>query len=150
MKKTLIAVAIALLSSTAVFAQAPEHRGPANHTEAVGGPAKWFEGIDLSDQQKAQLEELKTQFTHQTRENTSERRENARQKAVAKRREHLNKIKQILTPEQYITFLENTFVNTPAPQPRNRQGNADKRGRRAARANNGAVQTVNQAAELAQ
>lgn len=77
-----------------------------------------FEGLNLSDAQKEQLKQLQE----------SRRADFAKQKAAKKeakqaaksqkmadrkqaRRDHLAKIKAILTPEQYVTFLENNFVD---------------------------------------
>lgn len=59
-----------------------------------------FEGITLTADQQAKLDVLKS---------NKEARPDRRQM----KREYLAKVKEILTPDQYVVFLENSFVNTP-------------------------------------
>lgn len=66
-----------------------------------GGAARCnaFEGLNLSDQQKSQLQALGQDCKVQRDK-----------KQCDGRKERLAKIKTILTPEQYTQFLENNFV----------------------------------------
>ncbi len=66
-----------------------------------GGAARCnaFEGLNLSDQQKSQLQALGQDCKLQRDK-----------KQCDGRKERLAKIKTILTPEQYTQFLENNFV----------------------------------------
>lgn len=67
-------------------------------------PMAAFESLNLTDQQKTQLQEV---FNNQNKDN--------KQKCDSSRREmrklRLEKIKSILTPEQYVQFLENKVLN---------------------------------------
>ncbi|MDE7388130.1 MAG: hypothetical protein K2M97_02625 [Muribaculaceae bacterium] len=77
-----------------------------------------FEGLNLSDAQKEQLKQLqesrRAEFAKQ-KNAKKEAKKAAKDQKVADRkqvrRDHLAKIKAILTPEQYVTFLENNFVD---------------------------------------
>ena len=60
-----------------------------------------FEGIELTEQQKASLKALRTQ-------------EKGKRDG---RKEYLGKVKEILTPEQYVTFLENIATSRPMGRP---------------------------------
>lgn len=73
-----------------------------------------FEGIELSDVQKEQLKNL-----HQKRrENMKDFRNKKNEGDTCKikspremRRKQLDELKNILTPEQYVQYLENSFIN---------------------------------------
>lgn len=80
-----------------------------------------FSGITLTDAQKAKLDELKAKNKaareakkkegKDRREGlTAEQKEKLRTEKAAERRAFLAEVKEILTPEQYATFLENNFV----------------------------------------
>lgn len=73
-----------------------------------------FEGITLTEQQKTALEGLKPAKCDQTGNNTTadKQRPDRRQG----RRDYLNSVKNILTPDQYVVFLENIVVESPAPR----------------------------------
>ena len=135
MKKTLLSLAILLASSTGIsaFAQAPaQNAKSATTTEAKArkGERKQapnpFEGLNLTDQQKSQLKDLKPGITKEKREEMKAqdkaRKEQAKAQAAEQRKaraearkqsrhDYLAKVKAILTPEQYVQFLENNFVN---------------------------------------
>ncbi len=61
-----------------------------------------FEGLTLTDQQKTQLAELRKEH--------KARGESKQQAKVDYRKDRLAKIKSILTPEQYVQFLENSYL----------------------------------------
>lgn len=77
-----------------------------------------FEGLTLSDTQKAQLQQLNAQRKAdrqqmaQTRKDNKQRNDSAR---IAERRaakkSYLEQVKAIIGPDQYVVFLENMYVN---------------------------------------
>ncbi len=69
-----------------------------------------FSTLNLSDDQKAQIREL-----------------NATKRDI-QMRDYLGKIKNILTPEQYVQFLEQSYVNSPAQGRPALRGNAYRQG----------------------
>lgn len=78
-----------------------------------------FEGLNLSAEQQTKLEALKTECQAQRKANAEARKADKqnRQKANKEearkaRTEQLAKIKAILTPEQYVQFLENNYLST--------------------------------------
>lgn len=79
-----------------------------------------FEGITLSAEQQAKIKDLQSKCAAQNKNNSKARKEarkESREKAANDRRsgkrQYLNEMKQILTPEQYVTFLENMALNGP-------------------------------------
>lgn len=138
MKKTILSLAVLLASSIGVsaLAQTPGQnaRQAVDATTAATVDAKKvkgerknapkhnpFEGLNLTEQQQARLDALKP---------TAEQRAQAKAEKQAKkeadrkarfeqraqqRRDYLAKVKAILSPEQYMQFLENNYVdNAPA------------------------------------
>lgn len=77
-----------------------------------------FEGMTLTDSQQAQLQQLDSKRQadrakkEQVRKDDRQRRDSAR---IADRRaakkSYLEEVKAILTPDQYVVFLENIYVN---------------------------------------
>ena len=59
-----------------------------------------FAGIELTDDQRAAVDSLQTG-----------QRQSQRQLRRQSRREYLDQLKQILTPEQYVQYLENLAIN---------------------------------------
>lgn len=59
-----------------------------------------FAGIELTDDQRAAVDSLQTG-----------QRQSQRQLRQQSRREYLDQLKQILTPEQYVQYLENLAIN---------------------------------------
>lgn len=90
-----------------------------------------FEGIELTDAQKEKLQALGKQKAEAMKDkkeaNSKDRKEAAaeRREAMEKaRREELAQIKEILTAEQYVQFLENSYLMQQNPaQQGNRKGN---------------------------
>lgn len=122
MKKKILGIAILAitgLSMTAV-AQKPckqacnatECTDSASCDRAPRGPHAFnpFEGIELTQEQKNKFETLKKNKAEQFKKEQKDRMTRKRDE----RREYLNDIKSILTPEQYVQFLENSYLN-PAP-----------------------------------
>lgn len=69
--------------------------------------ANLFEGMNLTAEQQSQLKALTPCNSNKKREDRKERREAAQ----TARKEYLAKVKSILTPEQYVQFLENSYLN---------------------------------------
>lgn len=67
-----------------------------------------FEGLNLTADQQAKLKELKGACCNNSKgKDNKDNRVDPRQA----KRDFLAKVKGILTPEQYVTFLENNFAN---------------------------------------
>lgn len=133
MKKTILSLAILLASSASIsaFAQAPAQKAQTDKTEMKarkGGERKQapnpFEGLNLTEQQKTQLEALKPTKEQREQLKAQDKAKKEQMKAQAEaqkkeraearkqaRRDYLAKVKAILTPEQYLQFLENNFVD---------------------------------------
>jgi len=77
-----------------------------------------YEGLNLTDAQKTQLQQLNTKRLEQRKQQAQARkadkqhndstRMEARKNA---RKEYLEEVKAIIGPDQYIVFLENMYVN---------------------------------------
>jgi len=92
-----------------------------------------FEGLNLTDEQKTQLQNLrekrKAEFAEQKNAKRAEKQRNDSIKFADRKnfkKNYLNDIKSILTPEQYVTFLENSFMDqgnkAPRPDKMRKQG----------------------------
>lgn len=91
-------------------ANAQECNHHKNHRCEAGSGVKCpspFDGLNLTADQQTALDALRTECRGQK---AAEKKERACG-AAERRKENLAKIKQILTPEQYVAFLENNFVN---------------------------------------
>lgn len=137
MKKKILSLAImavAVFTASSAFAQAPADKpccGGKDKKECRGGDkakcdrpdtkcANPFEGLNLTEAQQAQIKaipcpaqsikaackDLKSDTTKMDRSQCA---------AVVKdiRKDYLSQIQAILSPEQYVQFLENQFVNAP-------------------------------------
>lgn len=78
-----------------------------------------FDGLNLTAQQQDKLKALKQAKLEQReaareadKAARTEMKQNRRAKAVENRRADLSDIKSVLTPEQYVMFLENCYVYT--------------------------------------
>lgn len=100
-----------------------------------------FEGLNLTENQQAKLNDLKSEFCKKQdqRKNGEDKKLDKNKKDNQQRpdrreakREYLAKVKSILTPEQYVTFLENMTVNRPDMGPgrhqQMRKGHMEKKG----------------------
>lgn len=128
MKKALVsmAVAAAALFSFQSFAQQPAQQpcpGPGQCAPApcYGAPCapqsdscfvkkaryNQFDGLNLSQDQQTKIDNLRKQYAPPTPQQL-------REQAKARRADYLKELKTILTPEQYVQFLENNYLNAPA------------------------------------
>lgn len=85
---------------------------------------KLFEGITLTPEQKTKIEALKAERKNKmenlgqaTKEARKQAAKEMRDQRVNGKKEYIAKMKQILTPEQYVTFLENMALSQPAGRP---------------------------------
>lgn len=129
MKKILLLTATCALGILGASAQ---QKGTANCTPCPEGctPATCtapqcnkpcfdpFAGLNLSADQQTKLQALKAECKAQKQQTKADKkalRQQAKADCKARRAENrkamLAKVKDILTPEQYVTFLENAFVN---------------------------------------
>lgn len=84
-----------------------------------------FEGLNLSQEQQEKLQSLRKDKADQNKKDRQDRKA----KAQDNRRAYLKDVKSILTPEQYVQFLENNYVNA-APQRGPRDGKFMRDGRK--------------------
>ncbi|MCM1504732.1 MAG: hypothetical protein NC127_06010 [Muribaculum sp.] len=77
-----------------------------------------FQGLDLTQEQQAKLKALKDNSAKERKESFKENRRAEKAQSDSLRRadqlNYLHSIKEILTPEQYVQFLENMAINRPA------------------------------------
>lgn len=66
-----------------------------------------FEGLNLSQDQQDKLTTLRKEKADQNKKD----RQSRKTKAQDNRRAYLKDVKSILTPEQYVQFLENNYIN---------------------------------------
>ena len=126
MKKLMIAMAAVAMTASMAFAQTdntnacPKKDCPKTEQCAKDGKkcdkpcdkqrACEFKGLNLTDTQKEQLKAIKAE---QKAKFQAERQAKQAQKAAKKearqaaRKEYLAKVKAVLTPEQYVQYLEN-------------------------------------------
>lgn len=100
--------------------------------------AVFFEGITLTPEQQTKITTLRQNNRQQARESKALARQQRADRAKARKdaqRSKLNEMKSILTPEQYVVYLENIVVNAPAG-PRMHDGRDMKRPHRDAKAMN--------------
>ncbi len=128
MKKKILSLAIVAMSMTAFtgFAQKPCDKAQKECTEqqcckkeAKGDKgACLFEGLTLTDAQKAQLKEL-NQTRRAARKEAAESKKADKQRndstrlanRRAEKQDYLKQVKEIVGPEQYVIFLENFYIN---------------------------------------
>lgn len=140
MKKVFLSLALLSASAFSIMAQTPAQTctDPAQcankeqcakvERDGKGRDSKAFEGINLSDEQKTKLaalrqgkctakddkakmagkdgeqrEKLSKEQVQQMRKERAEKHQNAR-------KEYLVQVKEILTPDQYVVFLENCYM----------------------------------------
>lgn len=92
-----------------------------------------FEGLNLTDTQKTQLQQLNTKRMEQRKQQAQarkadkQRNDSTRMEARKNaRKEYLEEVKAIIGPDQYVVFLENMYVNGGG----NHDGKAFQKGQR--------------------
>lgn len=122
MNKNLIVAAIVALAGAFTFntsAQQNDNKAKACPQQQciigqrAGGPTAYnpFEGLNLSKDQESKLQALRQQCKADRQAAQKQDKAERRQARNDQRRKMLNDIKAILSPEQYVQFLENNFVN---------------------------------------
>lgn len=119
MKKKILSIALVLagLMGTSAMAQSPSTTPqPTCQQQTCTAKAKAnpFEGLNLSEKQQAELKALregcKAERQKIAAQEKAEKKE-MREQRKKDNKEYLDKIKGILTPEQYVQFLENAYLN---------------------------------------
>lgn len=138
MKKTILSAAVLLASfigfNASATTSAQDNNSKSAATATTDAPADVvisedavFENLGLNDSQKAAIASLKAERNAEREQARAERkaerqqareakkavREQRRQAMQQRKRDYLNQVKGILTPEQYTLFLENVYVQTP-------------------------------------
>lgn len=129
MKKKILSVALLATSLFAAnsFAQAPaDNNSNTTSIENIrgkkmdkkGGKKNPYEGLTLTDAQKAQLQQLDEKRNAQRKQNAEaqkmeKQRNDSVQMAARKtaKKEYLEEVKAIIGPDQYVVFLENFYIN---------------------------------------
>ncbi len=156
MKKTIIAafIGIAALAVNSANAQtaisAQTQIQVANATECCNPDAacaqtKAFEGLNLTTTQQNQIKKIQDECRKQCDAERAQQK-SAKQAAKAekartamdKRRAYLAQVKNVLTPEQYVTYLENEFVNSGAGRPSGSRPDKFRKENKKAKGNNNA------------
>lgn len=97
-----------------------------------------FAGMELTAEQQTALQDLNQSRQQQRRQRVqsdSTARAQRKEAGQQSRRDYLNQVKGILTPDQYVVFLENIVVEQPmqgrhARMQQGRQGRQDGQGQR--------------------
>lgn len=136
MKKTILA-AIATMMLFSFSAQAQDNNNKkaekcCKETTCKTACSKEFEGIQLTDAQKTKIQNLKAEKKAKMEAAQAKRKEMAKERKELKdslkrqkrdfsmkndslfkagKREYLTQIKEILTPDQYVVYLENQVIN---------------------------------------
>lgn len=131
MKKTVLGLAIAAMSFTAFSTMAQttacNNAASCNNEQVCTTNAACtkadtvcalFDGLNLTDTQKAQLQKLNAnrriarEQMAKTRKETKMRDvQAARADRRASKKQYLEEVKAIIGPDQYVTFLENVYIN---------------------------------------
>lgn len=140
MKKTILSFALVLagLMGSTAMAQSPVALGTNNQVQSskctacpADKKASPFDGLNLSEKQQAELKALrdgcKAERAKIAAKEKADRKEMVEQRKKDQK-EYLGKIKEILTPEQYVQFLENCYLNNGIGRPFGHHG--DKKGMR--------------------
>lgn len=122
MKKTIIAMSLALMGAFAMSAQTPANCiNPANCAvtactdSSACRPQGYcpFAGLNLTADQQTKLQALnadRQKKAKDARANAQKQRSEAKDARKNARKEYLAQVKSILTPEQYVQFLENNYT----------------------------------------
>lgn len=136
MKKSVLGLAIAAMSFTAFSTMAQttacNNTASCNNEQVctantactkvdavcTGGECALFDGLNLTDTQKAQLQKLNADRKASREQLAKARKESkmrtdsaARADRRASKKQYLEEVKAIIGPDQYVTFLENVYIN---------------------------------------
>ncbi len=124
MKKIILGIAIVTASMFSVNASAQNTDKNANRPgREMMKAMNPFEGLNLTAQQQEALKAIpnpwmqakadKKKDKEAKKEAKRQDRMQAMEEAKANRTKYLAEVKKVLTPEQYVQFLENSYVNRP-------------------------------------
>lgn len=123
MKKKILGIALVLASliGTSAMAQSPSNpqQQPSQTTisPAAKAMANPFDGLNLTEKQQSELKALQEECKAERQKIAKQKKDERKQIKEQRKnnaKEYLAKIKGILTPEQYVQFLENAFLNKGA------------------------------------
>ena len=82
-----------------------------------------FDGIQLTDDQQKRLQVLRQGLgpVELTPEQKQQLKKERNDKKMEAKKNYLNGVKEILTPDQYVVFLENVYLYSPQNQGSNQQ-----------------------------
>ena len=155
-------IAISALSAGMMFAQSnSQNQAPANkeYSKSDKGmkkgqraPYNPFDGVQLTTDQQEKLKVLreglgpvkldKQQMQNLTDEQKKQMKKEAKAKKAENKKKYLDGVKGILTPDQYVVFLENVYLYGPEPSNKgnmkfekkgDRKGNKDHKGKKSSK-----------------
>ena len=146
MSKKILSIVLVAMTMFAAnsFAQTPASNNNSTKVENVKGnkankkenKRNRYEGLNLTDAQKTQLQQLDEKRAALRKENAEARKAEKQQKnadrmAVRKaaKMRYLQDVKAIVGPEQYIVFLENFYVNGDNQGGKSKMQSANKGGK---------------------
>lgn len=105
-----------------------------------------FEGVQVTPDQQQRLQVLQQglgpvvldkaqqqaipENPNLTKEQKKQLKKERKAKKIEAKKNYLNGVKEILTPDQYVIFLENTYVYTPEPEWKNYGKSGHKKGQK--------------------
>ncbi len=115
MKKSIIALAVLIASSVSfsAFAQCPKAAKCSADSCVTACESVLFEGITLTPDQQTKIKALKESAAKERGEKIKADRTAKAGARKEARKGYLKNMKEILTPDQYVIFLENAYVTTP-------------------------------------
>lgn len=118
-KALLLALALVSITTATVSAQTvcTENRKDCDRKECKSGMNKAFEGITLTAEQQTALDKIYTDRATKAKEARCNKQKADSTARMARRQaklDYLHQVQKVLTPEQYVTFLENQIVNGPS------------------------------------
>lgn len=133
MKKRILGIAVALTAmfGVAVSAQTPCGKADCQNAcpqqtactkdgacDSVCNPYQAvFAGLNLTADQQTRLKAINDGRRQACKANRNDARKQKREARSQERRNYLNQVKSVLTPDQYVVFLENFVVEGPAARP---------------------------------
>lgn len=126
MKKSILTFAIVALGLFTFNASAQDNTttGAAQtccqtgKVKAKAKKAKALEGLNLTADQQTAVSALNQKYADARKDAKKAKKEEAKKNRQARKenkRAYLKEMQQILTPEQYVVYLENIVVSQPAP-----------------------------------
>lgn len=135
MKKTILSIAV-VIATMIVFSASATTISDKNNEEKTESQSKRdkkkkpeinpFAGIELTDQQQSELNALKPTKDNEAKPDKKMKREEIMKQMIENRLNYLEKVKGILTTDQYVQFLENNYVNSIVMNPQGERPRRDR------------------------